>query len=268
MDAFQQMRLHVDSLTPAERRVHDAIVANPEAILQSTTTMVAKEFGVSQSAVSRFCQKIGYGSFSDFRTSLTLSLSRSSVDEQESGKKDPVDYLCAMVRDTKKALPDDVLRSLATRVLSSPKIFTSGGGLSSPPAHMLSMELLKYNVPCFFVENGQEMIHLHVADRNDLVILFSSKNDTQRMFLNVLQDTPKSRRPHTVMVTHSSNHPLKKLVDELICLPTWQTERYPVYIEPMTSMIAFCSILMLEVSKESKCDPERLPPIVNGRVGA
>ena len=106
---------------------------------------------------------------------------------------------------------------------------------------------------------------MHVAGADDLVIVFSSKNDTQRMFLNFMQDRPRLRRPHVVMVSHSAVHPLRKLVDEFVVLPTWQTERYPVYIEPMTSMLAFCSILMIWVSRKTGQDPEMLPPIVNGR---
>ena len=105
---------------------------------------------------------------------------------------------------------------------------------------------------------------MHVVNPDDLIIIFSSKNDTQRLLINIIQDLPKNRRPYVVLVSHSATHPLKKYADDFILLPTWQTERYPVYIEPMTSMLAFCSIVMLSISKLSKKDPEPLPPIISG----
>lgn len=265
MDAFRQMGLHEGELTPTEHRVYDFVIKSPEALLQNTTTMAAKQVGVSQSAISRFCQKVGYDSFGEFRMALMLSLSNSTPTRIDDDKRRSSDYLCDMVKATDEAVQDSVVQGLCDRILNAHTVYTTGGGLSSPPALMLSMELLKYSIPCYFMQNGQEMIHLHVAQENDLVIIFSSKNDTQRMMLNVLKETSKEKRPHCVMVSHSAAHPLKKMVDDFILLPTWQTERYPVYIEPMTSMLAFCSILMTEVSRKTGSHPEVLPPIINGK---
>ncbi|SES72978.1 DNA-binding transcriptional regulator, MurR/RpiR family, contains HTH and SIS domains [Olsenella sp. KH3B4] len=265
MDAFEQMRLHAEDLTPTELKVLNAVMDNPEGILQSTTTMAAQQIGVSQSAVSRFCQKVGYDNFGDFRMNLMLSLSSSTPTSNSKEDQEPIDYLCDMMRATNEALDKDTVSGLTDRILSSKAIYTAGAGLSSPPALMLSMELLKYKIPCYYMQSGQEMIYMHVASPDDLIVIFSSKNDTQRVLLNVIQEMSPQKRPHTVMVSHAAAHPLRKMADEFILLPTWQTERYPVYIEPMTSMLAFCSILMVEVSKRTKSDPEMLPPIVNGR---
>lgn len=264
MDAFLQMRLHENDLTPAEKRVRDAVLANPEAVLQCTTTMVAKRFEVSQSAISRFCQKIGFESFTDFRMGLMLSLSSHTPSEGDESTRRPVDYLCDMVEATDSCISPGTLDSLVDSVLGARQVYVTGGGMSCPPALMLNMELLKYNIPSIFVDSGQEMIHMHVACARDLVIIFSSKNDTQRMLLNGIREMPKERRPRTILVTHASDHPLRRLVDQVICLPTWQSERYPVYIEPMTSMLAFCSILMLSISQRQGEDPTALPPFVNG----
>ena len=265
MDVFQQLRLQSNTLTPTERRIYDSIMNDPESILQSTTTMAAQHIGVSQSAISRFCQKVGYESFSDFRTSLLLSLSNNTPKYNDKKKDDSVEYLCEMLHATNSALSRNRVNKLCDMILAAHTVYTTGGGLSSPPALMLSMELLKYNIPCYFMHSGQEMIYMHVANASDLVIIFSSKNDTQRMLLNVLKEKSKKKRPFVIMVSHSPVHPLKKLVNEFIVLPTWQTERYPVYIEPMTSMLAFCSILMITVSQKIGRDPEMLPPIVNGK---
>ncbi|MGI6230072.1 MAG: MurR/RpiR family transcriptional regulator [Tractidigestivibacter sp.] len=265
MDAFRQIDLHYGELTATEQKVADAVREDPESFLQSTSTMVAKQVGVSQSTVSRFCQKVGYESFSDFRMNLMVSLSANTPRKKDEKQGDPIDYLCNMIRATDESLKKGTIKALAEEIVEARIVYTTGGGLSSAPAEALSLELLKYNIPSLYIPTGQEMIQMHVADARDLVIIFSSKNDTQRMLLNVLHETAASRRPKTVMVAHIPTHPLRKLVDEFIVLPTWQTERYPVYIEPMTSMLAFTSILMFGISSLSERDPEVLPPIVNGK---
>lgn len=265
MNAFQQMRLHEGELTPTEHKVYDAVIQSPESFLQSSTTIVARQIGVSQSAVSRFCQKVGYDSFGDFQMNLMLTLSTNTPSPTDGEERDPVEYLCDMTRATYDAVGREALDSLIGRVLGARIVFTTGSGLSEPPALMLSMELLKYNVACHFVPTGQDMLNMHVAGPDDLLLIFSSKNDSQRMVLRYLRDRPPERRPHTVMISHSATHPLRRHVDEFLLLPTWQTERYPVYIEPMTSMLAFCSIFMIGVSQATGHDPETLGPVNDGR---
>lgn len=49
------------------------------------------------------------------------------------------------------------------------------------------------------MECGQEMTNAHGAGADDVVVLFSSNNDTHRMSLNVIGETAPARRPHIVM---------------------------------------------------------------------
>lgn len=263
-DTFQQMRLHEEELTSTEHKVYEAVMERPEFFLQSSTTIAARQVGVSQSTVSRFCQKIGYDSFGDFQSHLMLTLSTRPPTHDDDRSRDPVECLCDMTRATHDAVGTELFHELVDQLLTSREVFIAGEGLSEPPALMLSMELLKYNVSCRFVPAGQDMLYMHVAGRDDLLVIFSSKNDSQRMVLSYLHDRPPERRPHTVMISHSATHPLRKLVDRFVLLPTWQTERYPIYIEPMTSMLAFCSIFMIGVSQATGRDPKPLGPIVNG----
>jgi DNA-binding MurR/RpiR family transcriptional regulator len=265
MDAFSRIENLRDTLTAREQLVADSILDSPESYTQSTSTMAAQHAGVSQSTISRFCQKLGYESYTDFRMELTLSLSaHTPYEESRDNTKSHVDYLSDMITATNAAVRTN-LDDLVDKILSARTIYTTGAGLSSTPALSLSLQLLKFNLRSTFVTCGSEMVTMHVADASDLVLIFSSKNDTHRMFLNVLQDATAQKRPHTIMVTHTGAHPLRNLVDETIVLPTWQSERYPVYIEPTESMQAFSSIVMLAISEKTGRNPVTYSSFVNGR---
>ena len=59
MDFFEQMRLHAEDLTPTERRVLDAVMDNPEGILQSTDDGSTADWRFKvRSAAS--AKKVGY----------------------------------------------------------------------------------------------------------------------------------------------------------------------------------------------------------------
>ncbi len=264
MNALQQMQMHSDSFTPTDRRIYVALIADPNFFFQCTTTMAAQHVGVSQSAISRFCQKVGFESFGDFRTSLLLSLSQNSQEQPQKDDGDAAGYLCTLIQATSREVSLQRRREICRRILDAQTVYTTGGGLSAPPAQTLALELLKHNVRCYYIDSGNEMLYMHAAAADDLVIVFSSKNDTQRTLLNVLQETPEKRRPKTLMVAHTAAHPLRKYVDDLILLPTWQSEGLPVYIEPMTSMLAFSSLIMAEISQMLGRSPATLPPLIAG----
>jgi DNA-binding MurR/RpiR family transcriptional regulator len=58
-------------LTPAERRIAEAVLADPEGLVLASVTDFAERSGGSEAAVSRFARKLGYGSFAEFKLALS-----------------------------------------------------------------------------------------------------------------------------------------------------------------------------------------------------
>lgn len=68
-----------DDFTPAERRVAEAVLADPGALVLASITEVAERSNGSEAAVSRFARRLGYGSFAEFK----LALARDAVPPRE-----------------------------------------------------------------------------------------------------------------------------------------------------------------------------------------
>lgn len=47
--------------------VYNILQKNPDLILRGSITSLAKDYQVSQSTITRFCQKIGYDGFNEFK---------------------------------------------------------------------------------------------------------------------------------------------------------------------------------------------------------
>lgn len=66
--------LHIESiyptLTPAERRVADEVVRNPHHVVHWSITELAKRAGVSDATVVKFCKRLGYKGFQEFKILL------------------------------------------------------------------------------------------------------------------------------------------------------------------------------------------------------
>lgn len=246
MDVFEQMALSEDALTPAEHSVYDIVRAHPDAVLGSTSNELARRYGVSQSAVSRFCKRLGFAGYGDFRMALHQSLSTRRFDESTDGP-DALDYTACLQR-LMQATKDVLATADASRALerlgSARNVYALGAGQSSIPARMLVGRLREDSIAAHYVEDGYGSETLHCVNAQDSLVVFSSKNPTFHDTLATASTLKPGQRPRILLVTHTARHPDRKLCDDVIVLPTWTTLQLPLYLEPQYSMIFLCMLLL------------------------
>ncbi len=96
-----------DSLSPAEKRVADHVLAHPRAALGDPIADIAKAAQVSQPTVIRFCRSLGCEGLSDFKLRLAGSLSGTI----------PVTHAQVTEADTNVELGAKVLGNTASAIL-------------------------------------------------------------------------------------------------------------------------------------------------------
>ena len=72
----------MDSFFDTEKKIGDYIVRNPKKVVDMTVGELAKECGVSEASVSRFCKRIELKGFHH----LKVSLARELVDAEDDGE--------------------------------------------------------------------------------------------------------------------------------------------------------------------------------------
>jgi RpiR family carbohydrate utilization transcriptional regulator len=76
VDALSIIEQRLPALNGASRRVGEAIVSDPWAILGMTIYDVAAKAGVSLPSVTRFCRAVGYNGFRELVQGIAQSLGR------------------------------------------------------------------------------------------------------------------------------------------------------------------------------------------------
>lgn len=71
---LERVKQHLPELRRSERKVADAILASPHAVVQMTLAELADAAGVSQPTIVRFANAIGCDGFHDFRIQLAQSV--------------------------------------------------------------------------------------------------------------------------------------------------------------------------------------------------
>ncbi len=79
---INQICASMDSFFDTEKKIGDYIVGNPKKVVDMTVGELAKECGVSEASVSRFCKRIELKGFHH----LKISLARELVDAKDDGE--------------------------------------------------------------------------------------------------------------------------------------------------------------------------------------
>lgn len=69
-----KIRTGLTAMTPSERRVAETILVNPEAAIAWSIADAARLSGVSEPSVMRFCRRLGFEGYSDFRLTLAQAV--------------------------------------------------------------------------------------------------------------------------------------------------------------------------------------------------
>jgi DNA-binding MurR/RpiR family transcriptional regulator len=130
-------------LTPAERRIAEAVLAEPTLLAFGTVSDLANRVGTSRPTIVRFAHKLGFEGYSQLqrhvRSELSHRLARPSerIRHEEGrapGARAAIENAIASVLE---AAAGDRLRELAAPVLRAEKVWILSGETSQAGAHKL-----------------------------------------------------------------------------------------------------------------------------------
>ena len=109
---LMRIRFQRPSLPRAERVVAEALLENPEAISGLTLAQLAKETGSSDASIIRFCRRMGFKGYTDFKTAFSCRKDLSDEDEEKENQDSMMVILKKVFRGNMQTLTDTL--SLAT----------------------------------------------------------------------------------------------------------------------------------------------------------
>lgn len=247
MNIWKRMDNCKDEFTPKEFEVYELVKKDPYAFSGSTAMEIANRYNISQSAISRFCQKIGYSGFADFRMSMVMETAVHPDDSENHRVPTTRDfsfYIQDFVQQTKNYLPNKLLQKLTEHICRANTIYVSGYVASHVAAEMLYLKLISIKIPAHLIPSSSEIEALRIMQNTDLVILFSAFNPSYRNFFNFISDLSPSERPYVILIANTNKHPLRNKADETIVLPYWHTLQYPYMLDTGISQFMFIEFLV------------------------
>ncbi len=274
----------LSTLSPASRRVAERTLHDPASVATSSLADLARQVGVSEPSVIRFCRSIGCDGYSAFKLQLAAGMAtqfqyadialtaESTAQEYASKAVDAsLDALLRLRSDLNASEVDRAVRMLA----SARRIEFYGVGASGVVALDAQHKFFRFSTPTTAHRDAhmQRMAAAALAP-GDVVVAFSHTGRTRSLIqaMRIARESGAS----TLAVT-TADSPLAHEVDHVVSIVTAEdTDAYTPMVSRLTHMVVV-DVLALGVAlgggeatskrlqriKEALAS-ERLPTVLDG----
>jgi RpiR family carbohydrate utilization transcriptional regulator len=248
MSILNHLRETLPSLSKAEFRIAQVVLADPEAIVSITTAGLARLAEVSDPMISRYCRTLGCTSFPDFKVQLARSLASnvSFISEAVSPGDRAAVYIekrinanQAALEYTRATLEAAVVEQAVAALARSQRIEIFGMGGSAAIARDAQHKLFRLGIPVTAYEDylTQRMVAA-AANAGTTVVLFSFTGRTQAMI--EVAEIARENEATLIAITNPDS-PLAELADIAISSGD-ELEDTTIYM-PMTTRIISLTII-------------------------
>ena len=215
------------SMRPAQQKIADYVLNNPEKTAGSTISELSKTVGISTASVVRFCEDIDFSSFTDFRLAVSVASEQKrvareafSIDKDEIDPNDSMQEVVAKtvfhevqaIQQTGNNLDIDTLEKVVTLITKATRIELFGLGSSALATQDLRQKLHRIGMFAFeSPDNHQAITSSALMNPGDVGIVFSHSGVTPET-LEVLQVMNRSGAK-TVAVTNFPDSTISKSAD-------------------------------------------------------
>jgi DNA-binding MurR/RpiR family transcriptional regulator len=241
-------------LTPAERRIAEAVLAEPTLLAFGTVSDLANHVGTSRPTIVRFANTLGFKGYTQLqrhvRTDLSHALARPSErirHEKQSALPARV-AISSAITSVFDALDGDRIAELVTPIVHAEKVWVLSGETSQAGAHALQSGLSMVRPGVRFLQEHSLGTDLSDAGPKDAAIVFDFFRYRRQVTsaARVFADSGVT----VVAITDSPLSPLAELAD------TWCEIEVPA-VGPFDSsvpVVAIAELLVARVAKELQQD--------------
>lgn len=248
MNPYELINAHADEFTKSDEIIREAILNKPEIIIKYNIMEIADMVNVSKSAILRFCKKLGYSGFSDFKYDMSrfVHSGGNTPHEHDSTIDEVLTILEHSIHNIRQSISPETLHQLAIDICEARNIRLFGIMSSGVAATQLMYRLFNLGIASQVVSDYFILKEVNnCASKEDLHIWFSaSGNSIDMKHVDIASTNAKS-----VLVTQNHRSHFDEIMDLVFTLPSFDKNSLDFYLEPQYLNMAFIEILMCEVSK-------------------
>ena len=269
MSCFTRIDNMRSELTGSENQISDYIIDNIELAKTYTSVELATASGVSQSAIVKFCQKLGYKGYSEFRIAMneaaTKRAQRRYIHDQIGIEDSPETIMLKIAQNSKNAIDStmdvnnpDVLREAADCLSSSSKIILLGIGASALVAMDFFHKLLKIDKHVIFdLSSHVQLASIATLKPDDVVFAVSYSGESKEIIVAAEQARRKGAK--LISLTRYSKNTLVEISDvNLYAIAEENTVRSSAIASRIAQLTIVDSLFIMMVLQNTEYAMQRI----------
>lgn len=233
MDYLIKIKQMKEEFTPADQKIAQYIIDNPQLILESNSSQLAEIIETSQSAVVRFVKKIGYKGYVDLKIDIAKSFEDENdfIKDEVIEKGDDIAKILAKSKNnvltttdkTYALLDEENIKKIIKLIIDSDAIYLAGVGSSGLVCEDFLFKLQRTGKLSFYHQDPHTNLSILTnIKKNDILLCISYSGITKEVIL--ASEYAKEIGAPVVAITKSYNNALGKVSDFILLLPEIEKE--------------------------------------------
>jgi DNA-binding MurR/RpiR family transcriptional regulator len=220
----------LDDLAPSMRRVGQAILQHPPVVVERSITELAKLCNTSETSIVRFCRKLGFTGYAQFKLTMAAELATESAQSfgdvghgADIGIDDSLGDAVAKIaraeslgiQETTANLDLAALERIVSAIDSSSRVIIYGVGASNAGAQDLVQKLLRIGrVAIGFHDAHEAVVSASLLQPGDVAIAISHSGRTREPI--ELLRAARHAGAVTVAITNVDDSPITEFADDVL----------------------------------------------------
>lgn len=250
MSPIERIELYKDEFTNSDQKIYTYLKQYLSDVASYSIIEIAEKAGVSKSALLRFCKKIGYEGFAEFKYDVSKFLlsGGGNDDNTDSSVSSILSLYSRQITSLSESFTASSFNLLTDLILNSDRIRIFGIHESGLSATYMSYRLSALGIDSEAISNAASFhSKISCAKRNDLNIFFSVSGANQHTS-EAFHDAFSTQASNVLITSNAHTKGAKKFTDVLI-LPSISTIHPNLFLDSHSIVIISIDIIINELAK-------------------
>ncbi|TDL88890.1 MurR/RpiR family transcriptional regulator [Vibrio vulnificus] len=248
----------MDKFTKTEEELAHYILQRPEEVSQLTISQIAKKLHISPATITRFCQKLAFSGFNEFRHELKRFVDLRNTPKNMKNIKQ-VDYFAKLYQDHLGIIDNtfhittyDNIQKAVSFLTKANKIHVYGIGSSGIAAQEFKSKFFRIGLTVEAITDPhQSIMDAALSNENSVVIGISISGTTKEVISAV--KIAKKQGACILVFTGDKNSALSRLGDLTLLVTSKNSMHMGQNISPLLPLLLLFDLLYTElVAKDYK----------------
>lgn len=205
-----------NNYTKKEVSLYEYVALNLDKVMYHSLTELSEIANVGEATILRFCRKLGYKGYQDFKLAVAQELTlQPKYNGNETFVEKIMHNMMEVLENTYEVVDHDALEKSIKIIRSMQKIVIFGVGHSGITAHDLQSRFLRYGINVEVITDSHfQVMRACSMDESTCIIAISLSGSTKDIVDSV--QIGRDKKATVIAITNYVKSPLTKLADTVL----------------------------------------------------